>query len=51
MRCVCRCPNLQNWKHFVIIDAVGKTRRISQNLIEKDSSTKREFILFGSEFK
>ena len=37
----------KNWKHFVIIDAVGKTRHISQNLIEKYSSTKREFICLG----
>lgn len=37
----------KNWKHFVIIDAVGKTRHISQNLIEKNSSTRENLYCFG----
>ena len=39
----------KNWKHFVIIDDVdkNKNKHVPQNLIEKYSSPKREFICLG----
>ena len=37
----------KNWKHFVIIDDVSNTRHVPLDLIEKYSSSKREFIYLG----